>query len=74
MGIHFMMKNIFNRFASYLNLPPICSVSDEEIRKAGRLPENILCSKKLSQEEQFAFSFKEGLLLATVSTVPQKTG
>lgn len=71
--MHCMMKNIFNRFASYLNLLPICNLSDEEKRKAGSVLENILCSKKLLQEEQFSFSSKGGLLLATVSTVPQKT-
>ena len=41
-----MMKNIFNRFASYLNVPPICDVSDEEMRKAGRLPVKIFSIAK----------------------------
>ena len=64
--VHFMMKNIFNRVSSCLNLLPVFKVRDEEIRKAGCLPEIILCSR-------FSFSSEEGML-TTVSAVPQKTG
>lgn len=43
-----MMRNTFNRFSCYLNLPSISNLSDEEIRKAGCLPESILSRNNLA--------------------------